>query len=309
MPKFKKPKRFLNVFCFVLLAAIIIAAPLTAVNAGKTSAENNAEMAVLNVWQIDSFEGGRGSRSEYLKNVGTQFTKISSCYVKVTALTAAAARENLKAGTVPDLISYGAGTYGVENYITGKTPYVCWCNGGYCFLTVDETADFSDITADNTVINRGTDNLYGAAALLCGINGATVEKSTGAYVSLINGKYKYLLGTQRDIFRLTTRGVAFKVKPVTEFNDLYQNISITAKDAKLQLQAQKFIDFLLSKSFDVTKVGLMADGLKIYDDAMSALEGLTYDCRLTSPVSEQTRKEIEQAIANGDIKMLKNFLN
>lgn len=309
-PVFKKPKRLINIFCFVLLAAIIISAPLTASKIGKTAADGTSdEMAVLNVWQIDSFEGGKGSRAEYLKNIGAEFTKTSSCYIKVTALTASAARENLNRGIVPDLISYGAGMYGIENFIVGEKPYYCWANGGYCFLTIDEGADFSDISNENTVVNAGTDNLSGAAALLCGVNGAAAEKPTGAYVKLLNGKYKYLLGTQRDIFRLKTRGAAFKIKPVTEFNDLYQNISITSKNTKSQAQAQKFIEFLLSNSADVKKVGLMAEGLNLYDDEMRAMEQLSYECRIVSPVSKQTKSEIDRAVANGDIKMLKNFLN
>ena len=308
-PTFKKPKFLTNILCFIMLSTIILAVPINASKAGNSSAGDNAGMTVLNIWQIDSFEGGKGSRAEYLKNIGTQFTKNSSCYVKVTALTATAARENLQEGKLPDLISYGAGMYGIENYIVGQKPYFCWCNGGYCFLTVDENADFKDISAQNTVINQGTDNLSVAAALLCGVNGADTEKSTGAYVKLINGKYKYLLGTQRDIFRLKTRGVAFKIKPVTEFNDLYQNISITAKNSKLQAQAQKFIDFLLFKSEDVKKVGLMYGGIDLYDDEMHAMENLSYELKLVSPLNKQTKNEIESAVANCDIKMLKNFLN
>ncbi len=309
MRKIKKPKHLLNIFCFALLAAIIISAPFTAARMGKTSAEQYNGMTVLNIWQIDSFEGGKGSRAEYLKGIGAEFTKQNSCYIKVTAVTADAARDNLKSGAAPDLISYGAGMYGIEGYITAQKPYYCWCNGGYCFLTTDENADFADISIKNTVINMGTDNLSGAAALLCGIKGAKSEKPTGAYVDLINGKYKYLLGTQRDIFRLKTRGVAFKIRPVTEFNDLYQNISVTASNAKQKAQAQKFIEFLLSKSATVNKIGLLSAGNVLYDDEMHAMERLNYECKLVSPIGKQTKTEIENAIASGDIKLLKNFLN
>ncbi|MDE6598046.1 MAG: hypothetical protein K2K60_05365 [Clostridia bacterium] len=260
-------------------------------------------MSVLNVWQIDSFEGGKGSRAAYLQNIGNEFSENSGCYVTVTSITATAARENLKSGNVPDLISYGAGTHGIESYIVGKTPYFCWCNGGYCVLTTTEGADFSDISAENTVINAGTDNLAEVCALFCGLNGADVEKPTGAYVKLINGKYKYLLGTQRDIYRLKTRGVAFAVKPVTEFNDLYQNISITSKNkAKI---AQNFIAFLLKKRETVNKLGLITDGVKLYDDEMSVMEGLTYNYTLKATVSENTKTEINSAFNDGDIKKLK----
>lgn len=266
------------------------------------------EMTVLNVWQIDSFEGGKGSRAKYLQDLGKKFFKKNGCYVTVSSLSADAARLNLKNGNVPDLISYGAGTYGIESYIRGRLPYYCWCNGGYCYLSLDTNANFEDISVNNLIINGGTDNLADVTALLCGVNGAEKAKPTSAYVRLINGEFKYLLGTQRDIFRLRTRGVAFAVKPVTVFNDLYQNISVTCSNDKKAAYAERFIEFLLENGDGITSLGLMADGLRLYDDEMRLLEGLTYEYRLTSPISESMKNEINQSIINCDIKKLKNLL-
>lgn len=308
MRKLKKPKNLLQILLFCLCASVVIAVPVMASLQNKGSADTHTEMSVLNVWQIDSFEGGKGSRASYLQSIGDDFAKKYGCYIKVTALTSTAAKENLKLGNVPDLISFGAGICGIESYICGQTPFYTWCYGGYCMLSIEEGADFSDITTENTVINGGTENLSDAAALLCGVNGADVEKPTGAYVKLINGKYKYLLGTQRDIFRLKTRGVAFSVKPITEFNDLYQNISVTTQDSKKKLQADNYIKFLLSNSEKISKLGLMASGLNLYDDEMRAMEGLNYDCTLISPTSEQTKNQINSAIINNDIKKLKNLI-
>lgn len=309
MQKFKK-KHILRALAFILCAAIFIATPILMANFGKDKkvVAEDSGMTVLNIWQIDCFEGGKGSRASYLQSVGDDFYKNNNCYITVTSLTSTAARENMKNGVVPDMISYGAGIYGIEGAIRGKTPYYCWCNGGYCFLTLEEGADFSDISKENTVINRGTENLADACALMCGINGADADKPTGAYVKLINGKYKYLLGTQRDIFRLKTRGVAFKIKPVTEFNDLYQNISITTGDSKRAAQAEKFIKFLLGKSDGISKLGMTVDGVKLYEDELSAMEGLSYDCTLKTPVSESAKNEIFSAISNCDKEKLKSLL-
>lgn len=309
MRKLKK-EHISRVLAFILCVGITVAASImmAATGSGKNVVADDGKMTVLNIWQIDSFEGGKGSRASYLQSVGNDFAGKSDCYVTVTTLTSSAARENMKLGKTPDLISYGAGIYGIESAIRGKTPYYCWCKGGYCFLTIDDGADFSDISRENTVINGGTENLASACALLCGIDGAAVEKPTGAYVKLINGKYKYLLGTQRDIYRLRTRGVAFKIKPVTEFNDLYQNISVTTNDPKRTVQAEKFIDFLLKKSEGISKLGLTVEGIKLYDDEMSAMEGLNYDCALKTPVSESAKNEINSAILNCDAKKLKSLL-
>lgn len=270
------------------------------INREEVSAE---EEAMLYVWQIDSFEGGKGSRADYLQKAGNNYSKNCGCYVSVVSLSAEAARLNLDSGNVPDIISYGAGMYGLENYIGG---YKTWCYGGYCLLTLDTNTDFSDVCAENTVINEGKDNLVGAAALACGTQGADYEKPTGAYVKLINGNYKYLLGTQRDIYRLKTRGVNFAVKPITGFNDLYQNISVTTF-CKHTKYAVSFIEYLLSVADGITKLGLITDNA-VYEDEMRLMQGISYECKLTAPVSFETRKQIENIISGGDINMLKNLL-
>ncbi|MDE7265338.1 MAG: hypothetical protein K2N52_03595, partial [Clostridia bacterium] len=273
--------------CLALCISVCVAVPSMAFT--KTSKNAAAdEKAVLRIWQIDSFEGGKGSHADFLQAIGDDFAGIGGSYVSVVSLSADAARFNLGAGNIPDLISYGAGVYGIENFISG---YSVWCHGGYCLLTLDTSADFADVNIDNTVINEGKENYVGVAALFCGIAGADCEKSTTAYVSLINGKYKYLLGTQRDIFRLKTRGVSFAVKPVTDFNDLYQNISITAEAERATL-AQRFCDYLLSRTNEVSRVGMFDTRSSLYDDELKAMEGLSYDYKIVSPISASARQRI-----------------
>ena len=193
---------------------------------------------------------------------------------------------------------------GIGSFVTDFT---VWCSGCYCMLTLDTNSDFSDVNADNTVINRGKENFSTAAALLCGLGDSKLENSTVAYVKLINGEYKYLLGTQRDIFRLKTRNVAFSVKAVTQFNDLYQNISKTQK-CKNSVYAQKYIDFLLSKKNELNKIGMFGEGIKLYDDEMGICENLSYECKLTYPINEAMKMNIENSVSLGDINMLKELL-
>ena len=300
-------KKFRLIFLCLLCVAIVITMPI--MSATKSSASSKNKMYVLNLWQIDSFEGGRGSRASYLQNIANSFSKSGNCYITVTTLTSAAARENLKNGTIPDLISYGAGTFGIDGYIKGNVPYYTWCYGGYCFLCLDENSDFSDINESNTVINEGTENNSKVAALMCGVVGADYKKPTGAYVSLINRKYKYLLGTQRDIYRLKTRGESFSVKPVTEFNDLYQNISITSQNAQFTIKAEEFIKYLLNSSDNVAQLGLMVSEKRLHSDEMRVMEGLTYEYKLVAPISANTKAEIDGAISNNDLNLLKKLFN
>lgn len=304
MRKIFNKKVRVAVLC-LLCVAILVTMPIMSVT--KSSASSKSKMFVLNLWQIDSFEGGKGSRASFLQSIANDFSKSGYCYITVTTLTASAARENLKKGIVPDLISYGAGTFGIENYIKGSLPYYTWCYGSYCFLCLDENSDFSDISGNNTVINEGTENYSRVAAMMCGVESAVYERPTGAYVSLINGKYKYMLGTQRDIFRLKTRGVSFAVKPVTEFNDLYQNISVTSTDKQFVLKAEEFIRYLLKNKEKVEKLGLMVSDKRLHSDEIKYLEGLSYEYKLVTPIGANTKAEIDGAISENDLQKLKKL--
>ena len=290
---------------FILCAAILIATPIV-VTVKKSSASNKtSDFMMLTIWQVDCFEGGKGSRADYLQNLGNKFKEAGGCHIKVISLTPAAVLQNLDAGNAPDIISYGAGICGIDNLISGRGQTV-WAHGGYCVLSVDENADFSDISVQNTVVNGGKDNFADAAALFCGIGGAKNETPTEAYVDLINGNYKYLLGTQRDIFRLKTRGLGFKVRPVDEFNDLFQIISVISENTDKVAYGKKYVEFLCKNSNQLTKIGMLGD-IKLYDDELSALEGVEYGVKLTSPLSQSQKDEILAAIKNSDIKKLKNL--
>lgn len=283
------------IICFSTLLSFSIMA-FSAKNEKVTS-----DKSVLEIWQVDSFEGGRGSRADYLTQIGNEFAG-ESCCVNVTTLSAQAVRLNIKRDCLPDIISYGAGMYGIEKYINDCT---VWCRGAYCLLTL--SGDFTDVDKKNTVINKGRDNLIGIASLFLGLDGAVEELPTNAYTKLVSGKYKYLLGTQRDIYRLKARQVAFKVKRVSEFNDLYQNISIITTSTKKQL-AQNFINYLLSQKGNLTKLGLFYDSDIHYEDELKQLEDKNYKFRLTSPISGEVRDKLINCIENKDINMLKSML-
>lgn len=284
-----------------MCVALIISFTCLAVKNTSSGAAPESS-SVLRIWQIDGFEGGKGSRADYLQQTGNQFSKENNCYVTVTSLSSEAVRLNLQHGNVPDIISYPAGIYGLEGIING---YQTWCSGAYCLLTLN--GDFSDVNTNNTILNSGKENFAKACAILCELNGCTEDKPTGAYVKLINNEYKYLLGTQRDIFRLKTRGVAFAVKPLEQYNDLYQNISVVSSSNNKE-QAKKYIEYLLSQSDGITKLGLVTEQT-VYDDEMKAMANLNFQFKLATAVSADKRKQIENGIESGDINILKSLLN
>lgn len=303
MPKKK------TVILIIIIILLIVAVPLLAVLQNRSVGKaDSSETLNLTVWQIDGFEGGTGSRARFLQTVGSKCFKNEKTYVTVTSLSADAARDNLKNGIAPDMISYAAGFYGIEQHINRKD-FISktWCRGAYCFLTVDENADFADISAENTIINGGKDNLSNVCAVLSGVGNAKTDVPTNAYLNLLNGKYKYLLGSQRDIFRLKTRGAAFKVKPVTQFNDLYQNISILTKNKERYNSCSRFVE-ALTKSDGSKTLGLVfGDGSQSVEEVKPLAE-VTFECSLNRLCGKEYINGLKAAAESGDANKIKNLL-
>lgn len=301
-------RKKISIIFIVIIAALIIAVPIMAVARNKKDTVAQAEMQHIIIWQIDGFEGGKGSRAQYLKNLAQKCFGKEKIYVTVMTLTAEAARENISTGEKPDMISYPAGFYGAENYINRRNfLYRTWCRGGYCLLTLNKDGDFSDVSADNTVINVGKDNLTAVAAALYGVSGAAEEEPTNAYLKLIGGKSKYLLGTQRDIFRLKTRNVEFAVRPVTQFNDLYQNISILTADNQKYENCIRFIDYLL-KNGNAGTLGLLDGGGELATEELGLLQNISFEYSLNGPCGKDYIMNLSEAAKIGDINKIKSLL-
>ena len=303
MPKKK------TVILIIIIVLLIIVVPLLAVLQSRSAAaDERTATTSISVWQIDGFEGGRGSRSQYLQSAGEACFKKQKIYVTVTSLSADAARANLEQGTMPDIISYPAGFYGIENYVNKKDfTFKNWCRGGYCFLSLDESADFSDVSAENTVINAGKDNLASVAAVLCGVGGAKSEEPTNAYLNLLNGKFKYLLGTQRDVYRLKTRNASFTLKPVTVFNDLYQNVSILAKNGERYNLCNRYVNYLLENG-KVESLGLFSENGKVGTDELKPMAEVGFEKVLNCPCGKEYVDELKRAAEIGDVNKIKNLL-
>ena len=73
--------------------------------------------------------------------------------------------------------------------------------------------------------------------------GAATE-SVAAYTGFLSGKYRYLLGTQRDVCRFQARGVTVQARPLTKYCDLFQYIGILSSEKREASLA--FVEKLLS---------------------------------------------------------------
>ncbi|MBQ9729377.1 MAG: hypothetical protein IJV80_01035 [Clostridia bacterium] len=226
---------------------------------------------------MDSFEGGKGARASFLKRVAAKYKAETGVIITVSSLTRIGAQEAFAKGNYPDLFSFGNGVSsaleravslrGVEEkaLIGGEKRAVAWCKGGYAVYSKKD--DFSQISAENTVLSQGGNNLPSVAMAVGGFQGEYTEfPSTTAYVKFLNGEYAYLVGTQRDLYRFSSRGVPVFMKPLTKFCDLYQYLSVTAEGDERIKPAMEFAAFLLSDNVQKTlvEVGMSSAVCSVY---------------------------------------------
>lgn len=298
-----------RIILLIIIAALCVAVPVMAVFTRKKNGVNAEGMQVITLWQIDGFEGGKGSRTQYLTKKAEKIFKGQNKYLHVDTLTADAARENLAAGTVPDIISCSPTFYGAESFVNHNYgDFKIWCNGAYCYLTLDENSNFDDINANNTVINVGKDNLSQVVGVIEGLYGVEYDATTNAYLKLLNGKYKYLLGTQRDVFRLITRGVNFKISAVTSFNDLYQGFCVTTKDAEKLNTCKSFVEYVCMHNDDINAVGLFSGGMGECEGNLLPLKNLKHTYELKALCGKDYLESLRSFAQSGELNKLKSLL-
>ena len=227
-------------FLLLLAAVVIVFVP-------QKSKEAEAR-TVVRVWNIDTFEGGKGSRTAFLKSVARELQ--GEAYYLVTSYTLEGALSAFAEGDAPDVLSFGVGLSEFAERLLplpysfaggelgGKTLAYPWCMGGYYLFSL---TDFEG--EGRTALSVGGENLPAVAARLEGITGEETE-SVAAYTGFLSGKYRYLLGTQRDVCRFQARGVSVQARPLTKYCDLYQYIGILSSEKRDASLA--FVEALLS---------------------------------------------------------------
>ncbi|MBQ9485397.1 MAG: hypothetical protein IJU83_01010 [Clostridia bacterium] len=310
-------------------AAIIIAGAVAFTAAyGKSGiAENGVSVSpaeykgIITLWQIDSFEGGVGSRKQFLLSAARGFEKTNAgVLIMVVGHTAESAELEMSEGRFPDLISYGVGVNisRMQPIQTQKSQYgggfngeiyaLPWCRGGYCVIENPDYVKGKNATEEIIVSQGKTTNPLLAYAL----SGKSDENFNvlspmNAYVRFVSGKARYMIGTQRDIHRLMNRGMDFISKPLEGYNDLYQYISATSVLPEKLVYARAFIDYLLSEETQkrLSDIGMMSCYYKVEYQSpdLAAMQttksSLTVSAFSTVELIEKLR-EIGAAAATGN---------
>lgn len=295
-------KSSLKALPFLLVAAVFLSViffPHTEVKAEPT------EKRIVKIWNVDTFEGGKGSRTSFLRRVALQAEKENDgVFYFITSYTLEGANAAYEAGNRPDILSFGIGLSAYAEislplpytFAGGNTKEGClaypWCGGEYYLFSLTENFEEKGTTA----LSKGGNNLPEVAANLAGIKGETVE-STAAYVGFLSGKYRYLLGTQRDVCRFASRGINVYNKPLANYCDLYQYISVLS--AEKRADCDLFVNTLLS-----TKIQE-----QLSDIGMFSVHEISGNKTLSAFTDAEALKTLSQTAANGtDAKNLDKFL-
>lgn len=230
-------------------------------------------VGVLELWQIDMFEGGQGSRRQYLSQIASDFEKENKkVLINVINKTVEGALWNFTNDVYPDMISFSAGLDGVlpilvkldvkkdvlGGKINGDVYAYPWAVGGYVYITREKSEKIQTV-----YISEGLYNLPTLAAYLeeLTFENQVVCEPLDAFSSFLKDENSALLGTHRDLYRLSGKNCNVIITPLKKFSDLIQYIGVVKGNEKRIALSKCFIDFLVTNCEEsIYKIGMMPNG-------------------------------------------------
>ncbi len=298
-------KPVIKILPFFLIAAIVFTVAYY-----PCGAEEKSVQRVVRVWNVDTFEGGKGSRTAFLKKTALKTEKSHpGVYYLVSSYTSQGAKQAFTEGNCPDILSFGIGLSEFAErclplsyrFSGGETENGClaypWCRGGYALFSLDENFVGEGVTA----ISCGGENLPQIAAKLSEIDGEAVD-SLSAYTGFLSGKYRYLLGTQRDLCRFNARNTTVYYRPISAYCDLYQYVSVLSAEKKEDCNA--FLETLLS---DEVQSSLFEIGMYPIGGQNDFIAEKTQKT-VSVFSSDDTLRHLSEQTKNSEIKSLDKYL-
>lgn len=262
-------KIFARVAAGAAVVLSLVLTPIFCFNCENEGGGENGYKFALTAWQIDCFEGGIGSRTEFLRSVADDFQS-DDAVVLVKTHTVESARIAVEKGEIPDVLSFGVGAdFALRVARVLKTSDDCgggevdgnvlalpWCAGGYYLIAkegdkrlIDEVFDSDkEKIAKGVVVSQNEYTLPVLALKFAQIKGEGLLylPPSDAYVRFIE-KGGLLLGTQRDARRLEKRGVAFVAEPLRGYTDIVQYVAVSTADDEKYSSCVEFVERLRSE--------------------------------------------------------------
>ena len=257
---------------------------------------------VVEMWNVETFEGGVGSRESWLINRAAKFESAhKGLFVHVTTLTVEQAEAKLNDGQSFDMICFSRGVgslvkgqlaafsgsvsaikdnYLLSGQLDGSLYAVPLYSGAYCLFARAEQLSSDRLLADALTAKytrKIGKNVVELQPLICGF---TPYNSPLSALALSGGKGKAavsdtvtqyqayeqfvanktavtLLGTQRDMYRLSQRESNGKIEnlvfaPLTGYTDLVQYVAVSQTAGDKAASCEKFIEYLTGEQAQST---------------------------------------------------------
>ena len=305
----KNKRRFVAVsslIVFVAACAAMLIWALPNLPVRPQTQQPTTYQGVVEMWNVECFEGGVGSREAWLTNRAAKFEgSHKGLFVHVTTLTVEQVEAKLNEGQSFDLICFSRGVgsmvqdrlapytgsvgaikdnYLISGQVDGSLYAVPIYSGAYCLfaraemvsadrlLTEALTAKFTRKVGKNTfelqpmICGFTPYNSPLSALALSGVKGkATVDESITQYQAyekfVANQTAVTLLGTQRDMYRLSQRESNGKIDklnfaPLVGYTDLAQYVAVSSGAGDKTNACIEFIEYLTSNEAQSTLVNL-----------------------------------------------------
>ena len=308
-------KKWLAVFARIVLSGFIILylclAPFTVLpsllktEANVNKVENYEYQGILELWHIETFEGGSKSRSGFLEREAINFEKNhKGTYIVIQTMSLEQFELNIKANKLPNMISFGIGVGNdfIESLLeldcenlrseicdggvfNGKQKAVPYIFGGYAIISND-----GGNMKTGVGLNGTTNPLLAVQKCKMQIANFYDDKtldSYNAYDKFIKGNFQSLVGTQRDVYRCKNRMDKGLMNKTTftflnQYTDIVQYLSVFKGKEIEEKLCKQFVSQIISTNVQtklkeynlfspLKNLKLYLDG--IYKDFEQALQG------------------------------------
>lgn len=255
-------KHWVKIISLIIIAILVVYVPIVALKkAGdyEIYKEPEIDTKIYTIWHIETFEGGGKSRLQLLNSVAREIeSQAPGVLIMVKKVEASKLVDELK-NSKPDIFSFG---YGV-----GKTilPVLTPFNTSYDLLDkMVESGTFNGniyalpyMVSGYAMFSHGGEfnNFYcgqnefiNPSAIYNGLSLTPycTESQYNAYKHFIYDKKSKLLGSARDVFRVSNLNnvgrLSASITPVSEYTDLLQYLALTKSDDI----TKKFADLIFS---------------------------------------------------------------
>lgn len=334
---------FFRVGLSVILVIFVVVAPISLFpsllndEAQVNRAQNLEHQGILELWHVETFEGGSVSRSSFLEREAIIFEREhKGTFISIQTMSLEQFKLNINNGKKPNILSFGVG---VENSFISD------------LLEIDAGDTRSDLKVYGKIGNRqyAVPYILGGYALIyqnsllktnedltgVGLKGATnplnalnhlnkqIEKiyddktldSYDAYDKFLKGNFGTLLGTQRDVYRVYNRQSKGLLNECSYeflegYTDLVQYISVFESEDAEQNLSLKFVARLLSEDVQkkLANYNLFStlNNLNLYDSGIYKDFEKTLSKSITSINAFSTLDEINLQKEEAYLKVVAN---